>query len=243
MSSSSSEAVDSNNNVSLGEEEEEDVSVSITTQAMNVQFKGPLQSVLKSTVDFFIKQFPEVDLARKISLYYDKDYLMQKYSSLIKISPEGVQELVQPDISSSKIVGIMQEETPNESGLKDDKVVAVAAAAESSKTKHEAKWSIKEFVALQLVASRIAKGLGIIKEEGMKISDIESATTKANPKSVTLRLSEMIRSGHVTKDLRFGTESAAEAKEEEEKPSTIYRITTAGIHWLNNIIDKKVKRL
>jgi hypothetical protein len=242
MSSSSSEAVDSNNNVSLGEEEEEDVSVSITTQAMNVQFKGPLQSVLKSTVDFFIKQFPKVDLARKISLYYDKDYLMQKYSSLIKISPEGVQVLVQPDMSSSKIVDIIQEETPNESGLKDDKVVAVVAAAESSKTKHEAKWSIKEFVALQLVASRIAKGVGIIQEEGMKISDIESAT-KANPKSVTPRLSEMIRSGHVTKDLRFGTESAAEAKEEEEKPSTIYRITTAGIHWLNNIIDKKVKRL
>jgi hypothetical protein len=208
---------------------------------MNVQFKGTLQSVLKSTVDFFIKQFSEVDLARKISLYYDKDYLIEKYSSLIKISPEGVQVLVQPDISSSKIVDIIQEETPNESGLKDDKVVA---AAESSKTKHEAKWSIKEFVALQLVASRIAKGLGIIQEEGMKISDIESATTKANPKSVTPRLSEMIRSGHVTKDLRFDTENAAETEEEEEEePSTIYRITTTGIHWLNNIIDKKVKRL
>jgi hypothetical protein len=55
---SSSEVVDSNNDASLGEEEQ-DVSVSITTQAMNVQFKGPLQSVLKSTVDFFIKQFPE----------------------------------------------------------------------------------------------------------------------------------------------------------------------------------------
>ncbi len=81
---------------------------------------------LRVTVDFFIKQFPKVDLARKISLYYDKDYLMQKYSSLIKISPEGVQVLVQPDTSSSKIVDIIQEETPNESGLKDDKVVAVA---------------------------------------------------------------------------------------------------------------------
>jgi hypothetical protein len=241
MSSSSVVVVDSNNDASLGEKEEkEDVSVSITTQAMNVQFKGTLQSVLKSTVDFFIKQFPEVDLARKISLYYDKDYLIEKYSSLIKISPEGVQVLVQPDISSSKIVDIIQEETPNESGLKDDKVVA---AAESSKTKHEAKWSIKEFIALQLVASRIAKGLGIVQEEGMKISDIESAATKANPKSVTPRLSEMIRSGHVTKDLRFDTENAAETEEEEEKPSTIYRITTTGIHWLNNIIDKKVKRL
>ena len=238
---SSSEVVDSNNDASLGEEE--DVSISITTQAMNVQFKGPLQSVLKSTVDFFIKQFPEVDLARKISLYYDKDYLIQKYSSLIKISPEGVQVLVQPDTSSST-VDVMQEKTLNESGLKDDKVVAVvAAAAESSKTKHEAKWSIKEFIALQLVASRIAKAIGITQDEGLNLSDIESAT-KANPKSVTPRLSEMIKSGHVTKDLRFGSQSAAEAKEEEEEePSTIYRITTAGIHWLNNIIDKKVKRL
>jgi hypothetical protein len=181
--SSSSEAVDSNNDASLGEEEE-NVSVSITTQSMNVQFKGHLQSVLKSTVDFFIKQFPEVDLARKISLYYDKDYLIEKYSSLIKINPEGVQVLVQPDTSSSTTVDIMQEEIPNESGLKDDKVVAVAAAAESSKTKHKAKWSIKEFVALQLVASRIAKGLGIIKEEGMKISDIESATKVSNPKVI-----------------------------------------------------------
>jgi hypothetical protein len=89
-------SVDSNNDASLGEEEEkEHVSVSITTQAMNVQFKGTLQSVLKSTGDFFIKQFPEVDLARKISLNYDKDYLIEKYSSLIKISPEGVQVLVQ----------------------------------------------------------------------------------------------------------------------------------------------------
>ena len=236
---SSSEVVDSNNDASLGEEE--DVSISITTQAMNVQFKGPLQSVLKSTVDFFIKQFPEVDLARKISLYYDKDYLIEKYSSLIKTSPEGVQVLVQPDASSST-VDVMQEKTLNESGLKDDKVVAVvAAAAESSKTKHEAKWSIKEFIALQLVASRIAKAIGITQDEGLNLSDIESAT-KANPKSVTPRLSEMIKSGHVTKDLRFGSQSAAEAKEEEE-PSTIYRITTAGIHWLNNIIDKKVKRL
>ena len=121
--------------------------------------------------------------------------------------------------------------------------MVAAAAAKSSKTKHEAKWSIKEFIALQLVASRIAKAIGITQDEGLNLSDIESAT-KANPKSVTPRLSEMIKSGHVTKDLRFGSQSAAEAKEEEEEePSTIYRITTAGIHWLNNIIDKKVKRL
>jgi hypothetical protein len=70
---------------------------------------------------------------------------------------------------------IIPQTCQNESGLKHDKVVA-AAAAESSKTKHEAKWSMKECIALQLVASRIAKGHGIIQDEGMKISDIESAT-------------------------------------------------------------------
>jgi len=46
-------------------------------------------------------QFPEVDLARKISLNYDKDYLIEKYSSLIKTSAEGAQVLVKPDISST----------------------------------------------------------------------------------------------------------------------------------------------
>ena len=240
----SSEVADSNNDISLGKEEDDDdddVSVLITAQSINVQFKGPLQSVLRSTVEFFIKQFPEVDLARKISLNYNKDYLIKKYSGLIKINPEGgVQVLAQPDTPSSTVVDIMQEETPNESGLKDDTVVALeAASAESSKTKHDVKWSTKEFIALHLVASRIAKGCGIIQDEGMKISDIESAT-KANPKSVTSRLSEMIRSGYVTKDLKFGIESAAEGKQGKE-PNTRYRITTAGIHWLNNIIDKKVK--
>jgi hypothetical protein len=217
----SSEA-DSNNDASLGQE----VSVSITTQSMNVQFKGPLQSVLKSTVDFFIKEFPEVDLARKISLNYERDYLIKKYSSLIKTSPEGAQVLVQPHTSSTDI----PQETQNESGLKDEEVVVVAA---ESKTKHEAKWSIKEFIALQLVASRIAKGFGITKDEGMKLSDIESAT-KANPKSVAPRLSEMIRSGYITIDLKFDTEAVV-----QERPSTKYKITTAGIHWLNYIIDKK----
>ncbi len=217
--------LDSNNQVSL----EENVSVSITSQGMNVQFKGPLQSVIKSTLDFFIKQFPEVDLARKITLDYDTHFLTKRYAKLIKISSEGLQVLVQPETSSTDI---MEEKSPNQSDLKGDK-----GMGDESKTKPEAKWSIKEFIALELVASRIAKGLGTSQDEGMKISDIESAT-KANPKSVTSRLSEMIKSGYVAKDLRFGTESAAEGKGEY---STIYRITTVGIHWLNNIIDKKVK--
>jgi hypothetical protein len=221
--------LDSNKNVSL----EEDVRISIATHDMNVQFKGSVQSILQSTLDFFAKQFPEVDLARKISLNYDTHYLTEKYSQLINITPEGVQGLVRPDATLTSI-DITEEAPLNGSGAKDAKVVADQGPAES-KLKHDAKWSIKEFIALQLVASRIAKGLGIIQDEGMKTSDIESAT-KANPKSVTSRLSEMMKSGYVTKDLRFSAQNVAEGKEDL---STIYRITTAGIHWLNNIIDKK----
>jgi hypothetical protein len=217
--------LDRNNQVSL----EENVSVSITTQSINVQFKGPLQSVIKGTLDFFIKQFPEVDPSRKISLDYDTNFLVKRYAKLIKISSQEVQVLVKPETSSTDI---MEKTSPNKLDHKD-----VKAPGDDSKTKLEAKWSVKEFIALELVASRIAKGLRIIQHEGMKISDIESAT-KANPKSVTSRLSEMIKSGYVTKDLRFSTETVAEGTEE---PSTIYRITTVGIHWLNNIIDKKVK--
>ncbi len=47
----------------------------------------------------------------------------------------------------------------------------------------------------------------------------------------------MVKSGYVTKDARFDSESLQEAKQKE--PTTIYRITTLGIHWLNNTIDKK----
>ena len=176
--------VDSKKDVSLGQE---DVSVSIATQDINVQFKGPLQSVLKSTLDFFIKQFPKVDLALKISLNYDTHYLTEKYLRLVKVSPEGVQVLVQPETSSP--TDVLEETSTNETGLKDDKEIG-----DESKTKPEPKWSIREFIGMQLIGSRIAKGLGIIPGEGMKIPDIVSAT-KVNPKSVSSRLSEMMKSG------------------------------------------------
>jgi hypothetical protein len=69
--------------------------------------------------------------------------------------------LVQPETSSTDK---MEEMPPaNESDLKVDKVMG-----DESKTKAEVKWSIKEFIALHLVASRIAKGRGIIQDEGIK---------------------------------------------------------------------------
>ena len=51
MSSSSSEVVDSNNDASLGEEEQ-DVSVSITTQAMNYNSKVLYNLFLRVTCRF-----------------------------------------------------------------------------------------------------------------------------------------------------------------------------------------------
>jgi len=51
------------------------------------------------------------------------------------------------------------------------------------------------------------------------------------------RLSEMPKSGYVKKDARFDSESLPEGKQKELM--TIYRITTLGIHRLNNLIDKK----
>jgi predicted transcriptional regulator len=78
-------------------------------------------------------------------------------------------------------------------------------------------------VALQLVAARIAKDAGRTQDDAMQVSEIQSATA-LNPKSISSRISEMVKAGHVARD---------------EKEPGRYRITTAGIHWLNSIVDRK----
>lgn len=86
--------------------------------------------------------------------------------------------------------------------------------------------SDKDMVALQLVAARIAKDTGKAQDDAMQVSEIQSATA-LNPKSISSRISEMVKAGHVARD---------------EKEPGKYRITTAGIHWLNSIVEKKVSR-
>jgi predicted transcriptional regulator len=86
--------------------------------------------------------------------------------------------------------------------------------------------SDKDMVALQLVASRIAKDTGRAQDDAMQVSEIQSATA-LKPKSISSRISEMVKAGHVARD---------------EKEPGKYRITTAGIHWLNSLIEKKVSR-
>jgi predicted transcriptional regulator len=85
--------------------------------------------------------------------------------------------------------------------------------------------SDKDIVALQLVATRIAKDLGKLQDDSMQVADVQAATA-LNPKSISSRISEMVKAGHVARD---------------ENEASKYRITTAGIHWLNSTIAKKLK--
>lgn len=91
------------------------------------------------------------------------------------------------------------------------------------------KFSDKQIVALQLVASRIAKGVGKIEDDKMHMSDLQSATGLKS-KSISSRLSELVKVGYVQRDVvRDGSELPA------------YRITTAGISWLNSMLAKRKK--
>jgi predicted transcriptional regulator len=88
------------------------------------------------------------------------------------------------------------------------------------------KLSDKQFVALQLVASRILKELGKSNTDGMSLSQIQFATA-LNPKSVSSRLSELVKSGFV---LRNNTNDGLD---------TLFIITTSGIYWLKQMLSKK----
>jgi predicted transcriptional regulator len=90
---------------------------------------------------------------------------------------------------------------------------------------HGVNLSDKDIVALQLVATKIAKDLGKLQDDSMQVADVQAATA-LNPKSISSRISEMVKAGHVARD---------------ENEASKYRITTAGIHWLNSTIAKKLK--
>ncbi len=164
----------------------ENVNVIVTVGDVKVQFSGSAESVMASVMSFLSKQVPSMDLAKKISLNYSAQELVEAYSHLIKITPEGPRVI--PD--------------------------------------SDAKLSDKDIVALQLVAAKIAKDLGRLQDDAMQVAEMH-ATTALNPKSISSRISEMVKAGHVARD---------------EKEPTKYRITTAGIHWLNSTIAKKIRQ-
>ena len=92
------------------------------------------------------------------------------------------------------------------------------------------KLSDKEIVALQLTASKIAKDIGKVSDDAMQASEIQSATA-LNPKSVSSRLSELVKAGYI---IRGNTKDGVAA-------TVGYRITTSGIHWLSSNLAKRGK--
>jgi hypothetical protein len=169
------------------------VNVTISIGDIRVQFNGSADSVISSVISFLTKQIPALDLANRISLNYTISELIQSYSDIIKITPEG------------------------------PRIIPLLDGVELRK------FSDKQIVALQLVASRIAKGLGRIEDDKLRMSDLQSATGLKS-KSISSRLSELVKVGYVQRDVvRDGSELPA------------YRITTAGISWLNSMLAKRKK--
>ncbi len=163
----------------------ENVNVIVAVGDVKVQFSGSAESVMASVMSFLSKQVPTMDLAKRISLNYAAQELVEAYSHLIKITPEGPRVIPDSDVRLSD----------------------------------------KDTVALQLVAARIAKDLGRVQDDAMQVAEMHSATA-LNPKSISSRISEMVKAGYVARD---------------EKEPGKYRITTAGIHWLNSTIAIKVR--
>lgn len=169
------------------------VNVSVQFNDIKVQFSGEPENVLLSTITFLTKNIPELRLAQKISLNYSISELIDQYSSIIKITPEGPKIL------------------PNLSEI------------------HGKKFSDKEIVMLYLLGSKIAHELGEASDKSSPISDIQSSTN-LNPKSISSRLSELVKVGYVTKT----------ANKESQSESVGYSIATIGIKWLNDVISKKI---
>ena len=181
--------------IKVSENSNTNINVSITVGDVKVQFNGSAESVLASIINFITKHIPTIDLAKRISLNYAVTDLIDTYSNLIKITPEG------PRVIISDLY---------ELGIK--------------------KISDKEMVALQLLASKIAKDIGKISDDAMQASEIQS-TTALNPKSVSSRLSELVKAGYVVRDnIKDGI-----------GPTVVYRITTSGIHWLTSTVIKRIK--
>jgi hypothetical protein len=179
----------------MSENTDTNINASITLGDVKVQFNGSAESVLTSIINFITKHIPTLDLAKRISLNYAVTDLIETYSNLIKITPEGPRVIISD---------------PYEIGIK--------------------KISDKEMVALQLIASKIAKDVGKISDDAMQASEIQS-TIMLNPKSVSSRLSELVKAGYVVRDnTKDGIGSAI-----------VYRISTSGIHWLTSTMIKRIR--
>jgi len=89
----------------------------------------------------------------------------------------------------------------------------------------EQKLSDKGILGLQLVAAKINHESGKVALPSLTLAEMRSATG-LNPKSISSRMSEMLKWGYVDK--------------ETSEEGVRYKITTQGIHWLNQMLIKKV---
>ena len=86
--------------------------------------------------------------------------------------------------------------------------------------------SDKEVIALQLVASKIEHLLNKRLSPNLSLQEIQSSTS-LNSKSISSRISELVKANHVE-------------RESTEKGVT-HKITTLGIEWLRQQLQKKTK--
>jgi len=89
----------------------------------------------------------------------------------------------------------------------------------------EQKLSDKGILGLQLVAAKINYESGKVASPSLTLAEMKTATG-LNPKSISSRMSEMLKWGYVDK--------------ETSEEGVRYKITTQGIHWLNQMLIKKV---
>jgi len=89
----------------------------------------------------------------------------------------------------------------------------------------EQKLSDKGILGLQLVAAKINHESGKVALPSLTLTEMRTATG-LNPKSISSRMSEMLKWGYVDK--------------ETSEEGVRYKITTQGINWLNQMLVKKV---
>ncbi|MDW8044795.1 MAG: winged helix-turn-helix transcriptional regulator [Nitrososphaerota archaeon] len=90
--------------------------------------------------------------------------------------------------------------------------------------KGERELSDRDLITLQLIAAKIGYEIGQSKDPSLSLAEIQ-ASTNLNPKSISSRLSELVKMGYVAR--------------ESTEQGVRYKITTQGIHWMNNVISKK----
>ncbi|MGC8600154.1 MAG: hypothetical protein ACP5LX_03735 [Nitrososphaeria archaeon] len=86
--------------------------------------------------------------------------------------------------------------------------------------------SIKQKITLQLVGNRIAYLLNKIQDEPMTLQDLINVLGLPG-KSISSRLSELVKAGHVTRI--------------QDSKTTKYQISTMGIKWLSDTLTGKIK--